>query len=1150
MKKLLIALSVGAAFASITPSYASADPKQDVNASSPTDLTHIQSTWVPPSIRYKQPVTTVTNNKRSASTFIAADEVPIVDSIENGALHYTDPLYQITDYGLRSCIENFAIQQGYQWVSDVVEIQCHGYMISSLEGIQHFTSVNRLMIVSAGVTDLTPLASMSQLTLLDVWDNNVSSLSSITGLTQLEALIVGGNPITDVTPLSQFTSLKELALPNSSLTDLSVLAPLTQLEFVDIGQNPIQDYSALNHLPNLKAAHLDVTGANPDISSMLGVHRAWEWLGVNYNHSYCWQLDYIEKYHTFPMYPWSRPYTCDSTQDWEDFDGDGIANTDELQSDFNPLLLDTDNDGTPDGQLPGGDSYIWDAVYGLPDYSLQMCVNELVTANPAIQYASEITTLNCQSRGVNNLEGIQAFIKLKELMLSDNMALSNTHRLGELSDLELIEVYGTGMTDISWVTGLTKLKQLWIGNNPVADLTPLQNLTQLKGLGLPDSTLTDLSIVANLTNLEFLDLGMNTIADISALSHLTSLKMIDLSMSGNQDISPILRDGTHWEWLNVPHNAYCWQVDYVEKYNTFQEHGWYRPSSCDNTDDWNDFDGDGLANMEELHGNTSPLLFDTDNDGTPDGQLPGGDRYIWDAIYLVHDYQLNMCLQNVVNADPTIQYASQITTLDCQSQNISSLEGIDAFIALTRLEVSNNMITDLSPVASLPSLSALFAFNNQVSDLSGLSTATQLKELHLGGNSAADLAPLSQLTNLESLVLPNGGIVDLAAIAPLTQLAFLDIDMNPVSDLSVLTSLTNINTLGIWSYTGNDISSVLSGTRHWEWLGLNDQVYCWQLDYLEKYHTFQEHAWYRPTLCDSSTDHSDFDNDGISNFDELMGDTSPLLLDTDNDGTPDGQLPGGDSYIWDAYYQILDVQLQNCIYNQMMMHPEWEFASQVTELQCMGMNITTVDGLDKFIGLTSLELSSNNISDITPIFGLTNLETLFLMTNPISSISGIEALTNLKVLILFDINLTDITPIYSLTQLVDLALPTANFTDMSLLNGMTNLLFLDIAMNPVTDLSGFDHYHQLKYIGLDSTQVSDVSLLFGHTTTWEWIGLPPSTYCWQTKYIENYHTFTHQWYPNPACDNTQDFADYDADGMDNWTELNSTMTDPTVANPM
>lgn len=1148
MKKLLIAASISAALATAFSSYAS---EQFITMHTNAQVTHSDTAfdrWVAPSIRYSQQKpnrsakSKLAESKHQSSTFTTIQTT--------GEVHYSDPLWQIADPNLRTCIESYAIQNGYQWVSDIVEVQCFGQFITSLAGIQNFTAVNRLVITDSQIADLTPIVGMPQLKHVDFWGNSIVDLSQISAMTQIETLIIGGNPITDLTALSQFTALKELALPDANLANLNVINGLTQLEFLDIGQNPIQDYSALNGLPLLKAVHLDVPSASIDIASMLLVHREWEWLGVNQHQSFCWQLDYIEKYHTFAANShWTRPMSCDSANDWEDYDGDGLANIDEVQTDTDPLLFDTDNDGTPDGQLPGGDSHIWDAVYGLVDPSLQQCVNDVINANPAIQFASEITALDCQSRSIHNLQGIEAFIKLSDLNLSNNMTLTNIQLLGQLGELVKLEAYSAGISDISWVSSLPKLKELWLGSNPVTDVTPLQNLTQLTALGLPEAGLTDLSAIANLTGLEFLDMGLNPMTDISAASNFTHLKMFDVSQNGIKDIAPILRAGTQWEWLGVSTNVYCWQLDYVEEYNTFTPHGWYRPYSCDNSDDWNDRDGDGLANLEELHGDTSPVLFDTDNDGAPDGQLPGGDRYIWDAIHLVTDYQLNMCLQNVINADTSIQYASQITKLDCQSRSITSLEGLSAFIALEELEMSNNNISDLAPVTQMPALTSLFLFNNQVTDVSALAGFTQLKVIMLGGNSVSDITPLSQLTGLESLVLPNGNITDLSPIAALTNLQFLDTEANPISDLSVLSQLPQIHTLGVGSLVGSDISPILLQARHWQWLGLNNNAYCWQIDYLEKYHTFEQHAWYRPMSCDSSTDYQDFDGDGIANKDELMaGDTNPLLLDTDNDGTPDGQLPGGDSYIWDAYYQLPDTHLQSCVQEQMSAHPEWEFASQLTELNCMSRNISQLTGIDKFIGLTTLEVSSNNISDLSPVFGLANLKSLMAMGNPITSLAGIEAMSSLEVLILFDVAITDISPIFSLTQLRDLALPTTGFTDMSLLNGLTNLQFLDIANNPVSDLTGFNHYHQLKFIGLDSTQVKDITALFNHSAMWEWVGLPTTAYCWQSKYIEKYHNFEFQWYPNASCDNTQDYQDYDADGIDNWSELNSLNTDPTIAN--
>jgi hypothetical protein len=69
------------------------------------------------------------------------------------------------------------------------------------------------------------------------------------------------------------------------------------------------------------------------------------------------------------------------------------------------------------------------------------------------------------------------------------------------------------------------------GKRPISDLTTLSGLTQLRQLYLNGNQITDVTPLADLTELEILDLGYNNIADVSPLSGLSA--GVDSRLSGN-----------------------------------------------------------------------------------------------------------------------------------------------------------------------------------------------------------------------------------------------------------------------------------------------------------------------------------------------------------------------------------------------------------------------------------------------------------------------------------------------------------------------------------------------------------------------------------------------------------------------------------------
>ena len=108
------------------------------------------------------------------------------------------------------------------------------------------------------ITDLTGLEHATNLTWLDLGDNDIRDLHPIAGLIQLGALYIWGNPIFDISPLEHLTSLRTLVLASCEISDITPLAGLTQLKTLSLGWNRlIIDISPLRDLTQLTELHLN-----------------------------------------------------------------------------------------------------------------------------------------------------------------------------------------------------------------------------------------------------------------------------------------------------------------------------------------------------------------------------------------------------------------------------------------------------------------------------------------------------------------------------------------------------------------------------------------------------------------------------------------------------------------------------------------------------------------------------------------------------------------------------------------------------------------------------------------------------------------------------------------------------------------------------
>ena len=107
--------------------------------------------------------------------------------------------------------------------------------------------VNLTFLALHGVEDLTPLAGLPKLEQLFVSHSDIRDLSPLAGLVNLE-LIHMGTSTSDLSPLAGLTKLRNLYLPDEDISDLTPLAGLTNLEELYLFGNDVTDISLLARL--------------------------------------------------------------------------------------------------------------------------------------------------------------------------------------------------------------------------------------------------------------------------------------------------------------------------------------------------------------------------------------------------------------------------------------------------------------------------------------------------------------------------------------------------------------------------------------------------------------------------------------------------------------------------------------------------------------------------------------------------------------------------------------------------------------------------------------------------------------------------------------------------------------------------------------
>jgi internalin A len=112
----------------------------------------------------------------------------------------------------------------------------------------------------------------------------------------------------------------------------------------------------------------------------------------------------------------------------------------------------------------------------------------------------------------------------------------------DMLSISILRGYQKNISQINGIEYCTTLKELYLGDNSIEDLSPLSNLTELRNLSLHQNDIVDLNPIINLVKLKSLVLADNKISNIDPLSDLTNLYFIKIGGNSITDIQPLVQN--------------------------------------------------------------------------------------------------------------------------------------------------------------------------------------------------------------------------------------------------------------------------------------------------------------------------------------------------------------------------------------------------------------------------------------------------------------------------------------------------------------------------------------------------------------------------------------------------------------------------------
>ncbi|MGY6213074.1 leucine-rich repeat domain-containing protein [Cytobacillus firmus] len=422
-------------------------------------------------------------------------------------------------------------------------------------------------------------SDLERLTSLAAPNMNIESLEGLEDAVNLDHLVVYGNQIQDLTPLASLNKLIILDIGDNPISEASVLTNLLNIANLDLSYTDINDFTFLKDLEKLQAVYLYGNLQIEEHAPSLAVIEALEAKGVEVYHDLQENVN-LEIYPTFVNESriglewsyWTEDEEDDSYPDQYVFMFDGKE--EELSGDITSKKIENLKPDTTysftvkayeNGKLIGRATLDVTTkkppsgkVITFKDKNLEKAIKEWlgivrdvresdmldlthlyigaasIKDLSGIEKAVNLESLSLWGNEISDLTPISSLDKLIELDLDEN-PISSLKPLAPLKNLTTLFLSNTNIKDYSALNKLVNLNYLFLSSNGITKIPDFSNLTKLEFLVMDNNQLTDLKGIESLRNLQFLEVSYNPLSDLSALGSL-NLMALNVAYTGITDL--------------------------------------------------------------------------------------------------------------------------------------------------------------------------------------------------------------------------------------------------------------------------------------------------------------------------------------------------------------------------------------------------------------------------------------------------------------------------------------------------------------------------------------------------------------------------------------------------------------------------------------
>lgn len=163
---------------------------------------------------------------------------------------FTNDLWAITEFTVP---EDAAVYSDLAYLQYLKSLTIINGVESELPQLVTLRELTELHLINCRPDEelLTAIAALPYLKALTLRDCGLSTIAPLSGALELEYLDLSDNSLRNVTPLSGMTKLEELYLNQNALTELSALSSASSLQVLEVSHNSITTLEPISHLTGL-----------------------------------------------------------------------------------------------------------------------------------------------------------------------------------------------------------------------------------------------------------------------------------------------------------------------------------------------------------------------------------------------------------------------------------------------------------------------------------------------------------------------------------------------------------------------------------------------------------------------------------------------------------------------------------------------------------------------------------------------------------------------------------------------------------------------------------------------------------------------------------------------------------------------------------